>query len=116
MSTQPKQVGPFIRRLGEGARRRLWLLRDRKKILNYMVELEVEVAPGSWKPVVRYDTRHGGPHCDQHRIDGQKRKEPLSDSFDINTGYKDAVAKAFKDIERHWADYRKRFLEGKWPR
>ncbi len=68
--------GPFVRVLGKGARRRLYIKRDRKKVLDYMVELEVQVKD-QWKAVVRYDPWHRGPHRDEHRLDGTQRKEYL---------------------------------------
>ena len=82
----------------------------------YLVQLEIETEPGEWKPVVRYDTQHGGPHRDQYKISGEKDKEKfLNVTFDILTGYQDAVRSAEQDIERNWRFYCQRFLEGKWP-
>lgn len=110
-----KKKGPYVRPLGEGARRRIELVREGKRILDYVVQLEVETSPDEWRPVVRYDTAHGGPHRDQLKMDGQSDKEPINAVFDIVTGYRDAVASAERDIRDHWKIYRQRFLEGKWP-
>lgn len=79
------------------------------------MQLEVEANPSEWKPIVRYDAAHGGPHRDQLKIDGQSDKKPMNAIFDIVAGYRDAAAFAERDIRAHWKVYRQRFLEGKWP-
>lgn len=105
----------YVKALGEGARQRLELTRDGKRIVDYVVQLEVETNNEIWQPAVRYDTKHGGPHRDQLKITGEAKKEMLNAMFDILTGYRDAVAAAERDIAVHWETYRRRFLEGKWP-
>lgn len=106
-----QEDGPHFRRLGEGAQRRFWVKRDKKKILEFVVQLEVDVA-GAWKLVVRYDTEHGVPHRDVHRMSGrQEEKEWLASlSFDKRWGHKRAFEFAIEDVENNWETYRDRFL------
>jgi len=101
--------------LGEGARKRIKIVREGQKILDYMVQLEVQVS-GEWKPVVRYDPADRGPHCDIMRLDGAERDEEYSFPFDITTGYKEALQHADEDIRRNWRVYKENFLKGKWPK
>ncbi len=84
-------------------------------ILDYLVQLEIEVAPDEWKPIVRYDTRHGSPHRDQYNLSGRQRKQFLDVRFDIAVGYRDAVLEAEREIEANWKSYCRRFLKGEWP-
>ena len=111
-----KREGPFFRALGEGAQRRLELVREGKKILDFLVQLEIETEePGTWRPIVRYDTAHGIPHRDQYNREGRQRKEFLDARFDIFTGYRDIVEEALQDIAERWSVYRDRYLRGEWP-
>jgi hypothetical protein len=91
------------------------IVRKGPKILDYMVQLEVQVGD-EWRPVVRYDPADRGPHCDIIRLDGEEKDEEQNFPFDINVGYKAALQYADEDIERHWSTYKERFLKGKWPK
>ncbi len=105
----------YTKPLGEGVRKRFRIVRKGHKILNYTVQLEVEVK-GEWKPVVRYDPADRGPHCHIMRLDGEEKDEELDFPFAIDVGYRDALQHANDDIERNWKRYRDRFLKGKWPK
>lgn len=117
-----KEEGPFFRALGEGARRRLELVREGKKILDFVVQLEIELETEEphgkgkrWVPIVRYDTAHGVPHRDQYNREGRQRKTFLDAQFDILTGYRGVVEEALRDLEERWRVYRERYLRGEWP-
>ncbi|MBI1744480.1 hypothetical protein HYR54_15640 [Candidatus Acetothermia bacterium] len=110
-----KREKDYTKPLGERSRRRIRLVREGKKIIEYLVQLEVEMQPGAWKPVVRYDNVHGFPHRDQLNEEGEEKKNFMNAIFDILTGYRDVVHQAEQDIEKNWEAYSQRFLEGKWP-
>ena len=70
-----------------------------------MVQLEVEVEEGVWKPVVRYDTSHGFAHRDIMMPDGSQKKGP----FDLND-FGSALNFAQEDLLRSWMNYRENYL------
>jgi len=105
----------YVKPLGGTGRRRLRLLIEGKRVIQYLVQLEVETASDEWKPCVRYDNEHGFPHRDQLKKKGEEKKTFVHTTFDILTGYRDAVSQAEHDIEKNWKTYRDRFLEGEWP-
>lgn len=81
---------------------------ERGKVLEFLVQLEIEVA-GSWKAVIRYDTAHGFAHIDRYNLKGEARKERLK------LGYGEALSRAERDLKGNWAIYRDRFLRGGFP-
>jgi len=106
-----KKSGP----LGAGVRYRLEVRKEKKKVLDYVINLEV-LHDGKWKECVRYDARHEGPHCDVYNLNGEDLDLEHNFPFDIQTGYRDAQLDAENDIIENWRSYRNRFLQGKWPR
>ncbi len=74
----------------------------------FVVQLEVEV-PGTWKPVIRYDTAHGFAHIDRYNPKGRAKKEKLALSFG------QALTSAEREIKQNWSAYRAKFLKGEWP-
>ena len=43
----------------------------------HMVQLEVEVTKGLWRPVVRYDCSHDFAHRDRYHLQGEQEKDDL---------------------------------------
>ena len=74
-----------------------------------MVQLEVEVEKGVWKPVVRYDCAHNFAHRDRYNLKGDREKEASELS------YADSLDLADKDINDNWDIYQERFLRGNFP-
>jgi len=74
-----------------------------------MVQLEVEVEEGVWRPVLRYDCAHDFAHRDRYNLQGQQDKEELS------LNYAEALDLADKDINENWEVYKERFLRGVYP-
>lgn len=74
-----------------------------------MVQLEVEVENGVWKPVVRYDCAHNFAHRDRYNHKGDREKEELALS------YADSLDLADKDINDNWDIYLERFRRGDFP-
>lgn len=66
----------YARALGERARKRHFHKTDRGKVVNFMVQREVEVN-GTWRPVIRYDCAHDFSHIDRYNIRGEQEKETL---------------------------------------
>ena len=46
----------YTRDLGEGVRKRHYHRTEKGKVVDFVVQLEVEIE-GEWKPVIRYDCR-----------------------------------------------------------
>ena len=74
-----------------------------------MVQLEVEVEEGVWKPVIRYDCAHNFAHRDRYNLKGGLDKE------EIALSYTDSLDLADKDINGNWDIYQERFLQGDFP-
>ena len=74
-----------------------------------MVQLEVEVEDGVWKPVIRYDCAHNFSHRDRYNLKGDHDKE------EIPLSYTDSLDCADKDINGNWDIYQERFLRGDFP-
>lgn len=81
---------------------------QRRKVIEFVVQLEVEVR-GSWKPVVRYDNAHGFAHIDRYNLKGRTKKE------EVRLSFSEALTRAERDIKQNWSIYRERFLRGEWP-
>jgi hypothetical protein len=100
---------PYLIRLGDGARKRHYHKTKSGRVVAFMVQLEVEVAKGLWKPVLRYDCAHAFAHKDRYNLHGEQDKEALSLS------YADVLTLADQDINNNWPIYRERFLRGLYP-
>ena len=46
-----------------------------------MVQLEVEVEEGVWKPAIRYDCAHDFAHRDRYNLKGDRDKEEIPLSY-----------------------------------
>ncbi len=99
----------YLIRLGEGARKRHYHKTEKGWVVAFMVQLEVEVEEGVWRPVLRYDCAHDFAHRDRYNLQGEQAKEELSLS------YAEALDLADKDINENWEVYKERFLRGMYP-
>lgn len=86
-------------------RLRVFAWKEKKQILQFVVQYEAMVR-GQWRPIVRYDTRHGFAHKDLVRPDGLVDKQPLP-FHDYNL----ALTYATEDLKRNWQYYRRQFEE-----
>ena len=75
----------------------------------FMVQLEVELEDGVWKPVIRYDCAHNFVHRDRYNQEGGHDKE------EIPLSYTESLDLADKDINDNWDIYQERFLRGDFP-
>lgn len=82
---------------------------DKGNLLGFMVQLEVEVEDGIWKPVIRYDCAHDFAHRDRYNLKGDQDKE------EIALSYAESLDLADKDINDNWDIYQERFLRGDYP-
>jgi hypothetical protein len=62
----------YLIRLGDHARKRHHHKTDKGQVVTFMVQLEVEVEEGVWKPVVRYDCAHDFAHRDRYNLKGDR--------------------------------------------
>jgi len=60
----------YLIRLGERARKRHYHKADKEHVVTFVVQLEVEVEDGVWKPVIRYDCAHNFAHRDRYNLKG----------------------------------------------
>jgi len=90
------------------ARKRHYHKTERGRVIQFVVQLEVEVE-GEWQPVVRYDCSHRFVHRDSYNLSGRQRKEELGLS------YEEALTFADEDIDESWERYRAAFLRGGYP-
>lgn len=98
----------YTRTLGEEARKRYYHKTDKGKVIDFVVQLEVEVQ-GEWRPVIRYDCAHAYAHIDRYNLQGEREKEELQLSF------AEALTLADEDIDLHWESYKEKFLKGGYP-
>jgi hypothetical protein len=84
----------YLIRLGEGARKRHYHNTDKGNLVAFMVQLEVEVEDGIWKPVIRYDCAHDFAHRDRYNLRGDQDKQ------EIALSYAESLDLADKDIQR----------------
>jgi hypothetical protein len=84
----------YLIRLGEHARKRHHHKTDKGTLLTFMVQLEVEVEEGVWKPVIRYDCAHDFAHRDRYNLRGDQDKQ------EIALSYAESLDLADKDIQR----------------
>jgi hypothetical protein len=99
----------YLIRLGEGARKRHYHNTDKGNLVAFMVQLEVEVEDGIWKPVIRYDCAHDFAHRDRYNLRGDQDKQ------EIALSYAESLDLADKDINDNWDIYQQRFLRGDYP-
>ena len=99
----------YLIRLGEGARKRHYHDTDKGNLVAFMVQLEVEVEDGIWKPVIRYDCAHDFAHRDRYNLRGDQDKQ------EIALSYAESLDLADKDINDNWDIYQERFLRGDYP-
>jgi len=99
----------YLIRLGERARKPHYHKTDKGQVVTFMVQLEVEVEKGVWKPVVRYDCAHNFAHRDRYNLKGDRDKEEL------RLSYADSLDLADRDINDNWDLYQERFLRGDFP-
>ena len=99
----------YLIRLGEHARKRHYHKTDRGHVVAFMVQLEVELEDGVWKPVIRYDCAHNFAHRDRYNQKGGHDKE------EIPLSYTESLDLADKDINDNWDIYQERFLRGDFP-
>lgn len=81
-------------------------VRFRKEVLGFLVQYETRLG-GEWRPVVRYDTRHGFAHRDLLDVKGNKTKTPM-----FIQDFSEALTFAEYDIRSNWRIYKERFLKG----
>ena len=93
----------YLIRLGEHARKRHHHKTDKGTLLTFMVQLEVEVEEGVWKPVIRYDCAHDFAHRDRYNLKGDQDKQ------EIALSYAESLDLADKDINDNWDIYQQRF-------
>lgn len=96
----------YLIRLGEGARKRHYHKTERRVVVKFMVQLEVEVAKGVWRPVIRYDCSHDFSHRDRYNLHGEQEKDNL------HLAYAEALNLADEDINKNWQGYKEKFLRG----
>ena len=87
----------YLIRLGERARKRHYHKTDKGNLLAFIMQLEVEVEDGIWKPVIRYNLK------------GDQDKQ------EIALSYAESLDLADKDINDNWDIYQERFLRGDYP-
>jgi len=98
----------YDRPLGTGARKRHYHKTERGQVVDFMVQLEIEVK-GRWVVAIRYDCSHGFVHKDRYNLKGEKQKEEL------DLSYKEGLTLADTDINDNWERYKERFLKGGYP-
>jgi hypothetical protein len=74
-----------------------------------MVQLEVEVEDGIWKPVIRYDCAHDFAHRDRYNIKGDQDKQ------EIALSYAESLDLADKDINDNWGYLPAALSRGDYP-
>lgn len=97
-------VVKYDRPLGQGARKRHYHKAERGKVIDFMVQLEVQVG-GEWKEVIRYDCTHNFAHMDRYDLEGKRKKD------DLELNYEEALTLADTDINDNWEKYQQRFLK-----
>jgi hypothetical protein len=99
----------YLIRLGERSRKRLYHKTDKGEVVAFMVQLEVQVEEGEWKPVIRYDCAHSFAHRDRYNLKQEQIKEVMTLSYQESLDFAD------KDINDNWDIYQERFLRGDFP-
>lgn len=78
-------------------------VREGKRVARFSVQL-VSFIGGEWKPIVRYDTSHGGVHIDILHPDGSKETRELP-----QLSLRDGLTFAQRDIKARWRFYREHY-------
>ncbi len=91
--------------LPEDCRVRHWHRQSRKRVLEFVVQLEYWSGEG-WEPIVRYDTAHGFAHRDLYRPGRQVEKTPMG-LVDVN----EALTIAEQDLKTNWRWYHDRYVK-----
>ena len=95
----------YLNRMTHDVRVRVQHFIDKRRVVRFLVQLELEVEPDDWRPIIRYDTVHDFPHCDRYRLDRTvERHRPL------NMDFNDALTYAIDDVTENWRKYRAAFL------
>ncbi|MFB3885595.1 MAG: hypothetical protein ACE144_10235 [Thermodesulfobacteriota bacterium] len=95
----------YVVPLGSDGRRRTRHVRVGTRIVEFVVQYELEVNK-EWYPVVRYDSSHGFAHRDKLSPKGEVTKEELP-----ITDFNLALTFAEKDLRQNWQKYRAYFLK-----
>lgn len=96
----------YTRSLGEGTRKRHYHKIIKGKVVDFIVQLEVEVK-GKWKPVIRYDCSHDYTHIDRYNLKGEKEK------ISLHLNYTEALTLADEDININWEFYNTEVFVGR---
>lgn len=88
------------------ARYRVEFVTEKGKIQEFVVQLEFMVG-GEWRPVVRYDTAHGLPHCDAYAPNGTVTPHQPLRTIDYN----EALTYAETRVREHWPELIRPFQE-----
>jgi hypothetical protein len=91
--------------LPEDCRLRHWHQQVRKRVVEFVVQLEYWSGE-RWEPIVRYDTAHGFAHRDLYRPGRALEKTPLG-LADLN----EALTIAEQDLKANWRLYRDRYVK-----
>ncbi len=98
------RIVEYVTPLGPDGRRRTRHVRVGNKIVEFVVQYELEV-DREWYPVIRYDCSHGFAHRDKLSPKGDVLKEELP-----FTDFNLALTFAEKDLRENWPKYRGYFL------
>jgi hypothetical protein len=101
----PSIAKRFTYRYSLDARKRERFVKEKGKIVEFMVQLEIRVGD-RWQEAIRYDCAHGFVHCDRYNLKGEQEKQMLNWTLD------EALTQAEEDLDDHWNIYRERFLKG----
>ena len=90
----------------ETARYRVEFVTEKGKVQEFVVQLEYKVE-SEWRPVVRYDTAHGVPHCDSYAPDGTLTPHQALGIADYN----EALTYAETQVRNQWQELIRPFQE-----
>ena len=91
--------------LPDDCRLRHWHRQARKRVLEFVVQLEYWTGQ-EWEPIVRYDTAHDVVHRDLYRPGRAVEKMPMG-LADLN----EALTIAERDLKANWRLYRDRYVK-----
>jgi len=103
ISAKMKRTISFEHHLGLGSIARVRFVKERGRIVAFVVQLEC-LFGDEWHPIVRYDTAHGFAHRDVLRPDGTTVKTTM-----LVRDYNEALTFAHEDIKANWRVYRERY-------
>lgn len=95
----------FFIPLPEGTAIRVRYVKDRARILHFVVQLEAYIE-GAWAVITRYDTAHQFVHRDDLKPDGTQIKTPPM-AF---ASYQEAFDFALRDLRHNHQVYFERYL------